>query len=258
MNEVKNIKNMSFEDFETISKKTFKTKLKDIFFKMPKFPSIKFRLFKISSINFQIPKFPSLNWKAPLKKTGRFANAIILTLVFIISVAYFSLTAFGFRTSAFVEKISYKNYEHTDPSFSFKYPDYYEIDYNKNKNFGKNHIIGFRLKTDSRVGCDIYQSKKGINFKRTDEEINDALVRESLKSSKSFHLKKYERIKIDGNNAISQEFTFIDSSENETRATKVISGHDKDFYIFICGTGEYQYKFFQKDFEGFLKSFQWR
>lgn len=238
MNEKNDDKNMSFGDFEGNSKKTFKDKLKDKFSKLP---------------NLQ-----SLKKKKYLQKTSKAINIIVLILVALGLIVYLSGNIFGLRTDVFIDKISYKKYDHIGPNFSFKYPDYYEIDNGENKNYGESYLTGLKLTTDSRTGCDIRLSKKGINFKKSDQEISDALTEEISKSAKDFELKKYKRIKIDGNEAFSQEFTFTDPLGNRTRVNQVMGGNDKNFYIFICGTGEYQYKFFQKDFNDFLKSFQWK
>lgn len=243
MNEIIDIKYMSFKDFEENSRKAFKDKLKDKFSNLFRLPSF---------------KLPSLKVNKYFKKTGKIINIIILTIVIFGLITYFAGNAFGLRINIFVDKISYKNYDHIGPNFSFKYPDYYEIDNGENKNYGESYLTGLKLKNDARTGCDIRLSKKGINFKRNDEEINNALVQETSKSAKDFQLKEYERIKIDGNDAFSQKFVFTDPLGNRTLVNQVMSGHDGNFYIFICGTGEYQYKFFEKDFQDFLNSFQWK
>ncbi|MFZ2154364.1 MAG: hypothetical protein WAV16_03990 [Candidatus Moraniibacteriota bacterium] len=228
----------TFENLEKNSKKSLLDKLKKYFFQM-----------KI---------LINLNWKKYLKQAGKITNLVILTLVCLGIIIYFAGDIFGLRTNIFVEKISYKKYSHIGPNFSFKYPEYYEIDNGEEKSYGETYLTGLKLKTDSRTGCDIRSSKKGINFTKSDKEINDALSKEISKSAKDFTLLSYARIKIDGETAFSQEFIFTDPLGNRTMINQVMAGHNKNFYIFICGTGEHQYKFFKEDFQSFLNSFSWK
>ena len=97
----------------------------------------------------------------------------------------------------------------------------------------------------------------GLNFQKNDQEIARALTDEVSKNAKDFSFISSKRFKINGENAFSLEFSFTDPINSKVHLNQVITGHGDNFYIIICGTGDYQYKFFKKDFESFLGSIKW-
>ena len=205
---------------------------------------------KIKSILFK-------GWKKDLKKLQ-----IILIVIFYLAIilgilSFFSGNLFGWRTSIFVDKINYKNYSHIGPDFSFKYPDYFQIDNGEGKNYGDNYLAGLKLSSDSRTGCDIRLNSTGLNFQKSDDEITKALVSEISKSAKDFGLISSKRFKINKENAFSLEFSFTDPINSKVHLNQILTGHGDNFYMIICGTGDYQYKFFEKDFQSFLGSLKW-
>lgn len=194
----------------------------------------------------------------PVRK-GLIRKQVIVISGILIILAFFVLAkGFGLRFDFFVQKVSYQKYDHLGPDFSYQYPNYYETDNNDNNKFGADYISGFRLSTDQRTGCDIRSSAAGINFKKSDAEIKSALEQELSKSAKGFRLLNASRIKIGGEPAFQVEFSFTDPLGGTVRLSQNLVTHDGQSFLLICGTGDYQYKFFQKDFEHFLQSFEWK
>lgn len=207
---------------------------------------------------YKLKKLLLVGWKRDLKKVW-FLFALIAQVVFVLGVASFLFgDFFGWRMDIFLKKMEYKEYNHVAPDFNFKYPNYFEIDNGERKNYGENYVTGFKLNTDTRTGCDVRFNKAGINFKKNDQEITDALSKEISRNAKEFNLISAKRIKISGEDAFSLEFSFIDPTNNRIRLEQIMTGHDGNYYIFICGTGDYQYRFFQKDFKFFFDSFDWK
>lgn len=178
-------------------------------------------------------------------------------IILLISAFYIFFQKSGWRFDWSVQKINYLKYEHIAPDFSFRYPDYFQFDGDKEKKFGADYIAGFRLKTDQRTGCDLRFNSFGLNFSKSDQEIEDAIKNDLSKSVKEFNLIETKRIKFGGEDAFAVDFTFLDPIGNRTRLTQIMVSYNKANYLAICGTGEYQYKFFQKDFADFFESFQW-
>lgn len=206
----------------------------------------------------KIKKILFSGWKKDLKKIWNLIKIIILILIVLVFISYLKGSLFGWRTDIFIKKIAYKKYNHIAPNFSFEYPAHYNIDNDPENLYGDNYSTGFKLATDSRAGCDIRVNPAGINFQKSDEEIKKVLSEDMAKSAKDFKLIKAERIKIDGQDAFSLDFTFSDPLNNQIRLNQIMTSHENNHFVFICGTGAYQYQFLEKDFNDFKKSFSWK
>ena len=198
------------------------------------------------------------NWKKDLKKILILGKWILGLLILFLLVSYLSGNLFGWRTDIFVKKIDYKKYNHIAPNFSFKYPAHYSIDNDPDNLYGDNYITGFKLSTDSRAGCDIRINPTGINFEKKDKEIKKVLSEDMAKSAKDFSLIKAKRIKIDGQDAFSLDFTFTDPLGSQIRLNQLMTTSQGSHFVIVCGTGAYQYQFLEKDFKDFRKSFKWK
>ena len=181
--------------------------------------------------------------------------AIGIVLVILAFFVYFQKA--GWRLDWSVQKINYQKYSHIGPDFSFHYPDYYQFDGDTDKKFGDQYIAGFRLKTDQRTGCDLRYSSFGLNFQKSDMEIQNAIKADLSKSIKGFNLLSVKRIKFGAEDAFLAEFNFLDPTNNTMRLSQTLTSHAGADYIVVCGTGDYQYKYFQKDFKNFSDTFTW-
>lgn len=207
----------------------------------------------------KIKKILTTGWKKDLKKMWKLLKALGLILIVLGLISYLTGNLFGWRTDIFIKKISYKKYDHIAPNFNFQYPTHYDIDSDPENLYGENYITGFKLSTDSRAGCDIRINPAGINFEKSDAEIKKVLSEDMSKSAKDFKLMDAKRIKIDGQDAFSLDFTFTDPLNNQIRLNQIMtSDKQNNHFVFICGTGAYQYQFLKKDFDDFRKSFEWK
>lgn len=163
----------------------------------------------------------------------------------------------GIRMNFGVSRVQYENYSHIGPDFSFKFPSTFVADNDEEKKYGDSYLGGFRLKGDQRTGCDVRSNPVGINFQKSDQEIRNAIVSDLSAHIKDFKEVSSLRTKIGGENAYKIEFSFTDPLGNRTRVAQAITSRDGNNYVFVCGTGEYQYDFFSADFNDFFKSFRW-
>lgn len=206
----------------------------------------------------KIKDFLFNDWQKDLKKLQTlfmwfFYAAVVFAMVFLSFGK-----SLGWKMDFFVDKVNYKNYNHIAPDLTFEYPTYFAIDNGEGKNYGETYLAGLKLSTDPRTGCDVRLSAAGLNFQKSDTEIAKALVSEISKTAKDFKLISARRIKIDGENAFSLEFSFTDPINSRVRLNQIVTGHGGQYYMIICGTGDYQYKYFESDFQNFLDSFQWQ
>jgi len=212
---------------------------------------------KLKKIIVATKNFLFKDWKKDLKKIQFLLVVIFYAAIVLGIVSFFTGNLFGWKTDVFINKVSYKTYSHIAPNFSFKYPSYFGVDNGEGKNYGTSYLAGLKLDSDSRTGCDIRLNGAGLNFKKSDDEIKKALIAEVSKGAKDFNLLNAKRIKVNGEDAFSLEFAFTDPIGGKVRLNQILTGHNNNFYLFICGTGEYQYKYFEKDFQSFIDSFKW-
>jgi hypothetical protein len=196
-------------------------------------------------------------WKKDLKKLKWLFILIALILIVLGVRKFGNLEILGWRLDAKLTKVNYREYNHVAPDFSFRYPDYFQTDDDSQHKYGDNYAAGFKLKSDQRTGCDVRTASAGINFKKSDQEIQAALVKELSQNAKDFKLLSSERMKIGGEDAYLVSFSFTDPIGSTARLSQIMTSHAGENYLLICGTGDYQYQFFSRDFDNFLRSFSW-
>lgn len=206
-------------------------------------------------------KHPLFDWSGWKKDLRKIAIALIVILV-IAGIAKSAMLwsdthALGFRLNMGISKVNYSSYSHIGPDFSFKFPNTFVADNDEQKKYGDSYLGGFRLKGDQRTGCDVRLNPVGINFKKTDKEIHDAVIGDLAGHIKDFKEISTSRRMIGGENAYIVSFSFTDPLGNTVRVSQAITSHAGNNYVFVCGTGEYQYNFFAEDFNDFFKSFRW-
>jgi hypothetical protein len=179
---------------------------------------------------------------------------VILLSICIVGYMLFKQNLFGWRGTLNISKIVTKNYTNYAPSFSFKYPDIFEIDSNQDAKYGKTYVVGIKLKTDNRTGCDIRLGGPEINFSSTDEQIIKEIADPIREKSKDFKLIEAKKTKFSNLDAFKFSFSFLDPIGARVRLDQVLVSSQNNRYIIICGAGEYQHSFFARDFDVFLNS----
>ncbi len=197
-------------------------------------------------------------WKKDAKKI-----VISLCVLIFISIGYYLITqaatfSWSMRLHSPIEIISRLHHSQENPTFSFSFSKHYTYDSDEQKKYGDDYLAGFHLQSDQRIGCDVRQSIVGVNFSKSDQEISDAISSDLSTHVKGFSKYQAKRIKIDGKPAILSNFLLTDPLGNTLHINQImVSNADKD-YLIICGSGEAQYDFFQKDFQDFTDSFRWK
>jgi hypothetical protein len=209
----------------------------------------------------EIVKHPLIDWVG-WKKDSKKIILVLVALVIVFGIVkgamFWSNThLLGLRMHLAVSRVQYSPYSHIGPNFNFKFPDYFVADSDEQKKYGDSYLGGFRLKGDQRTGCDVRSNPVGINFQKSDKEIHDAVIGDLSAHIKDLQEVSAVRQTIGGENAYVVGFTFTDPLNNRTRISQVITSHAGNNYVFVCGTGDYQYSFFADDFSDFLKSFSW-
>lgn len=212
----------------------------------------------VSEKNALLKKLIDLEgWKRDLKRLRYFwlALAIVVGGYFVAKI--FFVGRLGVRLQSPISFVAYEKYSHQNPDFSFSYPKGFSFDGDEKKKYGADYLAGFYLNADQRTGCDVRTSSVGINFAKSDAEINAAIEKDLTVNVKGFADFQGRRVKIDGQNGMDIEFSLIDPLGNTLHIHQVMTSNAGANYLLACGSGKAQYKFFQKDFADFFDSFRW-
>jgi len=161
---------------------------------------------------------------------------------------------FGWRFNFSFNKVETSDYKNIAPNLKFKYPNIFEIDNDKEQRYGKGYLTGIKLRTDNRTGCDIRTNGPQIDFSKSDQEITDSVISQIKDKAKDFKLIENGKITIGGRDAFKTSFSFLDPIGARVRLDQVFAQNENTNFFIICGTGEYQYDFFKKDFQVFYDS----
>lgn len=187
---------------------------------------------------------------------------ILIVIVFLVlgATAYvgYRLTEkdlFGWRMNFSLNKVETDDYHSFGPTVAFKYPKIFEIDTDPEKRYGSEYVVGIKLKTEERTGCDIRRSGPQLDFSQSTEVLTEEIVKPIREKATDFKLLSSEKTKISGQDAIRISFSFLDPIGARIRLDEIFTkGKDGTKYMIICGVGEYQFDFFEKDFRVFYDS----
>lgn len=185
---------------------------------------------------------------------------IILIALAIFVVGYFAYLLsredlFGWRLNFSLSKVKTKDYQSFGPTIAFRYPSIFDLDLDSNKRYGKDYLVGIKLKTDDRTGCDIRMGGPNLDFNRPVDDLAKEITGPIQEKASDFKVIEKRKISLDGQSGFRISFSFMDPIGARIRLDEVFTrGKDKTRYMIICGAGEYQFGFFEKDFEVFYDS----
>lgn len=188
----------------------------------------------------------------------RFAILVLCVAGFIMAMRSISaqFLPFGFdMQTPFIAK-KYYTYAQKEHGIKFRHTDHYVIDTDENQKYGESYIVGLHMVNDARTGCDIRYNAVGINFAKSDQEINDAIYNDLAKNVKGLTEYQGKRIKIDREDAMRVDFLLTDPLGNILHISQAIVSHEGDDYLIACGGNASQYDYFAQDFQLLFDSLQ--
>ncbi|XLQ20574.1 MAG: PsbP-related protein [Candidatus Moraniibacteriota bacterium] len=191
-----------------------------------------------------------------MKSSIKVLIGILITL-FIISgfLYYFSQNdMFGWRFNFQLQQVEIKEYKGLAPNIKFEYSTIFEIDGDIQNKYGEGYVVGIKLKTDNRTGCDVRIDGPKLDYSKKIDELAQEITGEMSKNAKDFKIISKEKVLIDGKDAFKVSFSFLDPIGARVQLEQVFVSNNNLNYFMICGTGEQQYDFFRKDFEAFFNS----
>jgi hypothetical protein len=155
---------------------------------------------------------------------------------------------FGWRLNFSFSRVKMNEYRSFGPDLSFKYPDTFEIDADPENRYGDNYVVGIKLRTDNRTGCDIRSGGPSLDYTKSIDESTQGVIDSIKEKSKDFKLIERQKIKISGRDGLKISFSFLDPIGARVRLDQISTQKGEVNYLIICGAGEYQFELFQKDF----------
>lgn len=193
-----------------------------------------------------------------LKVLKIIALIIIILAVSAIAFAAYRLSQqdlFGWRLNFTLNKVKTKDYSSFGPTIAFRYPEIFEIDLDPDNKFGKTYLAGIKLKTDDRTGCDLRTGGPELDFSESVDELADDIVGPISEKASGLKVVEKKKISLGGQDAFKVSFSFLDPIGARIQLDQLFTkGKDGTRYMIICGAGEYQFSFFEKDFKVFYDS----
>lgn len=186
---------------------------------------------------------------------GVAAAAVILTIVGG-GYHYFSSRGYVFKFS--LSKPEYLDYKNLSPGFGFSYPSKFVLDKDEEGRFGNTYLIGIKLPSDNRVGCDVRAATGKLNLQGDLEEITAKLAQDISQGAKGFEVINSSLVKLSDEEGIKLEIVFTGPLGETMRTDQVFAAHGDKVYTLICGATKGTYEFFAEDFSYFLDSFSWK
>lgn len=185
-------------------------------------------------------------------------SALILLALIILVGGYFfyqlsQKDLFGWRLNFNLDKAETNNYQGLAPTIAFQYPKIFEIDLDKDKKYGAGYVAGIKLTTDDRTGCDIRKGGPQLDLAKNEQDLANEIIGPIKEKASGFQLLEKTKTKIGRKPAFQVSFSFLDPIGARVRLDQIFISGQENFMI-ICGTGEYQYSFFRKDFQIFYNS----
>lgn len=183
--------------------------------------------------------------------------AFVCGFIMVIQLISAQYLPFGFEMQTpFIAK-KYHTYTQEEHGIKFRHTDHYVIDTDEKQKYGESYIVGLHMVNDARTGCDIRYNAVGINFAKSDQEINDAIYNDLAKNVKGLSEYQGKRITIDGEDAMRVDFLLTDPLGNILHISQAIVSHEGDDYLIACGGNASQYTYFAQDFQLLFDSLQW-
>jgi len=185
-------------------------------------------------------------------------SSIIAVALAVLIAGYFAYQLsqkdlFGWRLNFSLSKVETNDYQGIAPTIAFRYPKIFDLDLDKDKKYGSAYVAGIKLTTDDRTGCDIRRDGPQLDLSKSSQALTEEITGPIKAKASNFQLLESDKASVGGRTAFRISFSFLDPIGARVRLDQIFLP-EKENYMIICGTGEYQYAFFKKDFQTFYDS----
>jgi len=183
--------------------------------------------------------------------------AVLVVILAVLGGGYYYLCSQGYIAGFPFSKPEYLDYQNESPRFSFSYPSKFVLDKDKENRFGETYLVGIKLASGARVGCDVRVISGQLSLEGELEEITKSLADQISQDAEGFEVLNSSLIELGGEKGIKLEVSFAGPSGETMRADQVFAAHKEKVYTLVCGAPKNTYDSFVEDFSYFLDYFAW-
>lgn len=164
----------------------------------------------------------------------------------------------GYRLDYSLSKVTYSRYSDSVNNFTFLFGNTFDLDESSEsaKKYGKTFLVGFKDKTDSRVGCDVRRENQALDLSQSTESLTQSLASQFGQGGEGVKILRAAKVETgQGLPAFQLNFNFLDPLGAVTTINQVVVPQKSGTYFLICGAGTAYFDKFAKDFSTFFNSF---
>lgn len=178
----------------------------------------------------------------------------LIILGFVAVVVYFYMQ--GYRLAFSIEQRNYQTYQHSGaPKFAFEYDaNQFEIDTDAENRFGDDYLVGVKLPSDARVGCDVRAVKGTLKLSDDEQKDGSRVAQQISQGADFFQAQNHRYEQIGGEKALRMDITVGGPLGELLRMDQAFLEHDGRTFNLICGTTAGTYPYFVNDFKRFFES----
>lgn len=187
---------------------------------------------------------------------GIYLGGLVVVLA-VLGGVYYYLSSQGYIVRFSLFRPEYLEYHQESPRFSFSYPSKFVIDKDEENRFGDDYLVGLKLPSDNRAGCDVRAIEGKLNLAGDLVKITDSLAKQISQGAEGFQVLNSSFVEIGGEKGVKLEIEFKGPLEETMRTDQVFTSHGNKVYTLICGITKDTYGYFAEDFDYFYENFGW-
>ncbi|MCG2685914.1 hypothetical protein L6258_00920 [Candidatus Parcubacteria bacterium] len=181
----------------------------------------------------------------------------LVMVLAILGGVYYYLSSQGYIVRFSLFRPEYLEYHHESPKFSFSYPSKFVIDKDEDGRFGEDYLVGIKLPSDNRVGCDVRAIKGNLSLEGDLLKVTENLAKQISQGAEGFEVLNSSFVEVGGEKAIKLEITFKGPLGGTMRTDQLFTSYGGMVYTLICGITKDTYGYFAEDFGHFYENFRW-
>jgi len=164
----------------------------------------------------------------------------------------------GYLDGPTVLKPQYLEYVNASPSFSFSYPSEFKLNEDKAGQFGESYLVGFKLPSDSRVGCEVRGVQGSLVLGEDLPVVTGKLSEVLSQGTEGFEVLDSSFVTVGDGRGIKLAVSFRGPDGETLRSDQVFTSRAGKVYTWTCGAPEDTYQSYADDFTYFFNNFSWK
>ena len=142
--------------------------------------------------------------------------------------------------------------------FSFSYSSKFKLDEDEARQFGESYLVGFKLPSDSRIGCEVRGVQGNLVLGEDLPAVAGKLADVLSAGTEGFTVLDSAFVNVGGGRGIKLAVSFRGPGGETLRSDQVFTSREDRVYTWTCGAPEGAYQSYADDFAYFFKNFSWK